>query len=225
MATVKRHDFVEIDYTGRLKEDNSVFDTTSEKTAEESGLHEKENKYSPLVICVGEENLLKAVDDQIIGKEVGNEFTFEVQSENAFGRKDARLIQLIPLSKFRQQSIQPVPGLQLNIDGLFGIVKTVSGGRCYVDFNHPLAGKDLIYEIKINRIVEDGREKLGSLLKMHLGIKDAEIELKDGSASIKSKKGIPKEAQEDFRKIAERAISTIKSIEFEKNKENKEIKN
>ena len=200
MAIVKNHDFVEIEYTGRVKEDNSVFDTQS------------------TVICVGENNLLKSLEEQLIGRETGKKYSFEINSEQAYGRKDARLLQLIPMNKFREQKIQPVPGLQLNIDGVFGVVKTVSGGRCYVDFNHPLAGKNLAYEVNLIRIVDDGAEKISSLLNFQLGIKDAKIELKDGSAAISSKNEIPKEAQEEFKKIAERAIPGIKAIEFIKAK-------
>ena len=218
MAAIKKHDFVEIEYTARTKEGNAVFDTTQAEVAKKEGIYDKGNDYSPAVICIGENNLLKAIEDNLIGKEAGKEFTFEISAENAFGRKDARLLQMIPLSKFRQQNIQPVPGLQLNIDGVFGIVKTVSGGRCYVDFNHPLAGRDLIYNVMAKRIVEDDGEKLKSLLKLHLNIKGAEAEIKEGSAVIKSKSEVPKEAQEEFKKIAERAILSIKNIEFAQTK-------
>ena len=219
MAAIRHHDFVEIEYTGRLKEDNSVFDTTQENVTKEQGSYDKKHGYGPVIICIGENNLLKSVEEQMVGKETGKEYSFEIGAEQAFGRKNASLLQLIPLSKFRQQKIQPVPGLQLNIDGVFGVVKTVSGGRCYVDFNHPLAGKDLIYEIKINRILDDDKEKINSLLKAHLDIRDAEIELKDGSAGISLKNNLPKEAQEEFRKITDNLIPNIKNIEFNNRKE------
>ena len=214
MAIIKKHDFVEMEYTGRIKEDSTIFDTTEEKVAKENGLYDKHADYSPVVICIGENNILKGLEEQMIGRETGKEYTFEISHDNAFGRKDAKLIQLIPTNKFRQQNIQPVPGLQLNIDGVFGVVRTVSGGRCYVDFNHPLAGKDLIYDVKIKRIVDDNKEKLNSLLKMHLHIKDVEIELKDDSAAINTKQKMPKEAQEEFKKIVERTIPAIKNINF-----------
>lgn len=214
MATVKKHDFVEIEYTGRLKGDNTVFDTTEEKVARENDIYDKDADYSPLVICIGENNVLKVLEEQIIGKETGKEYVFEISHENAFGRKDAKLIQLVPTSRFRQQNIQPIPGLQLNIDGVFGVVKTVSGGRCLVDFNHPLAGKDLIYEVKIKKIIDDNKEKLAALLKTHLRIKDAEIELKDDSANITLKHKIPQQAQEEFVNIANKTIPGIKNVSF-----------
>ena len=197
MPIIKKHDFVEIEYTGRIKEDNSIFDT-SEKS----------------VVCVGENFVLKELEEQMIGKEIGKEYRFGINSDKAFGQKDTKLIQLIPMGKFRQQKIQPFPGLQLNIDGVFGVVKTVSGGRCLVDFNHPLAGKDLLYDVKIKRLVEDDKEKLDSQLLAHFHIKDAEIELKDGSASIRLKNAVPKHAQEEFKKIAGTLITGIKNIDF-----------
>ena len=214
MGIVKKNDFVEIEYTGRIKEDNSIFDTTEKKVAEENNLYDKNSDYAPAIICVGENNMPASLEEQMIGKETGKSYAFEITAEKAFGKRDARLLQLIPLSKFRQQNIQPVPGLQLNIDGAFGIVKTVSSGRCYVDFNHPLAGKDIVYEVKINRIVDDDREKLNSLLKLHLHIKDADTELQEDSASIKLKIDLPKEAQEEFHKIVKKNIPSIKNIEF-----------
>lgn len=215
MATIKKNDFVEMDYSGRIKEGSMLFDTTEEKVAKENGMYDKDAEYSPVVICLGENSMLKGLEDQIIGKETEKEYTFEIDADNAFGRKDAKLIQMIPASKFRQQNIQPMPGLQLNIDGVFGIVKTVSGGRCLVDFNHPLAGKDLIYKVKINKVVDDDKEKLKSLLKLHLHIKDAEIEIKENAASLRLEHSMPKQAQEEFITITERLIPSIKKVDFE----------
>src|SRR3989344_9280008 len=183
MTAVKEKDFIEIDYTARTREVNIIFDTTQEEVAKKEGVHGNHSHYHPAVICLGEGMMLKPVEDSLVGKETGKEYGIEIKSEDAFGRKNAKLIQMIPLNKFRQQKIQPVPGLQLNIDGMFGIVKTVSGGRCYVDFNHPLAGKDLIYSVKINRIVEDDKDKLKSLLDGHFHMHDAQIERQEAKAA------------------------------------------
>jgi len=214
MAAIKRNDFVEIEYTGTIKEDNTIFDTTEEKIAKENGVYDKNADYSPAIICIGEHNILKSLDEKMIGKEAGKEYTFDLPPEEAFGKKDAKLIQMIPLNKFREQKIQPVPGLQLNIDGTFGTVRTVSGGRCYVDFNHPLSGKEIIYKVKINRIVEDSKEKLNSLLNLHLRMKDANVELNGDNAKIETKDDVPKQVQEEFRKMVKRMIPSIKDVNF-----------
>ena len=214
MPIIKKHDFVEIEYTGRIKEDNSIFDTTQENVARESGVYDKDSDYRPLVICVGENHILKALEENLVGKETEKEYAFDINAENAFGKKDAKLIQLIPLSKFKQQNIQPFPGLHLNIDGVFGIVKTVSGGRCLVDFNHPLAGKDLLYNVKINKIVEGAKEKINSLLKTHLQVKDAEIDLKEDAVEIKIKEKISDEADAEFKKAISKTVPNIKNVSF-----------
>ena len=223
MAIVKKHDFVEIEYTGRLKEGNEIFDTTHENIAKENGMFDKNHDYSPIIVCIGENNILKSLEDRMIGKETQKDYKFEIKSNEAFGPKDSKLIQLIPVNKFRQQNIKPIPGLKLNIDGVFGIVRTVSGGRSLVDFNHPLAGKDVIYDIKIKKVLEDGKEKLSALLKNTMNIKDAQVDFNESSATITVQKDIPKKAQEEFKKIAARTMSDIKNVEFiiKESKENK----
>jgi FKBP-type peptidyl-prolyl cis-trans isomerase 2 len=171
--------------------------------------------YHPAVVCIGENYVLKSLEEQMVGKETGREYQFEIEAEKAFGKKDMKLIQMIPLSKFRKQNIQPMPGLQLNIDGVFGLIKTVSGGRVLVDFNHPLAGKDIVYDVKINRIVQDSKEKIKSLLDIHLHAHDAEVSVNGENAGIKLKQKIPKEAQEEFKKIVERTVPAVRGVAFE----------
>jgi len=214
MAIVKKHHFVEIEYTGSTKGDGAVFDTTEEEVAKENGIYDKNMEYSPSIICLGENKLLKALEDQIIGKETEKDYIFEISPEQGFGERDPKLVQLIPMSKFRHQNIHPIPGLQLNIDGVFGVVKSVSGGRCLVDFNHPLAGKELVYRVNIKRVVDDTKEKLDSLLNAHLHTKSAQTELKEDSVSITLKQGLPAKSQEELKSIVARTIPDIKNIYF-----------
>jgi len=212
METIKKLDFIEIEYTGRLKDGNLIFDTTDEKVAKENNL--ESHGYEPVIICVGEQQLLKGIDKNIEGKEIGKEYDINIIPEDAFGKKNAKLIQLIPTSKFKQQNIQPMPGIQLNIDGMVGTVKTVSGGRTLVDFNHPLAGKELTYKIKINKKITDDKIKLTGYLKLSLGTKDIETEINDESAKIKIKNEIPQEAQERLKNKILELIPKIKKVEF-----------
>jgi FKBP-type peptidyl-prolyl cis-trans isomerase SlyD len=221
MEPIKKHDFVEIEYTGKLKEENVVFDTTDEKIAKENNLQGQD--YGPAVVCVGEEQLLKGIDKNLEGKDIGKEYDVEIKPEDAFGKKDAKLIQLIPTSKFKQQNIQPMPGMQVNIDNVIGTVKTVSGGRTLVDFNHPLAGKEILYKIKINKKVTDDKEKLSGYLKLSLGTKDFQTEIDNNDVKISLKKEIPKEVEERLSKKITELIPGIKQVEFAvtKNEKNK----
>ena len=212
MEPIKKHDFIQIEYTGKLKEDNLIFDTTDEKVAKENNLETHGSE--PVIICVGEQQLLKGIDKNLVGKDIGKEYDINISPEDAFGNKNAKLIQLIPTSKFKQQNIQPMPVLQLNLDGMVGTIKTVSGGRTLVDFNHPLSGKDLIYKIKIIRKITDDKEKLIGFLKISLGTKDIDAEINDNKAKVKIKKEIPKEAEERLKNRILELIPAIKVIEF-----------
>ena len=63
MAKTKIKDFIEVDFTGRIKETNEVFDTTVAKIAKDNGLTDK-REYKPTVICVGQGHLFKKIEEQ-----------------------------------------------------------------------------------------------------------------------------------------------------------------
>lgn len=227
MAQVNKNDFVELEYTGKTKEDSIVFDTTDEKTAKENGLDNPNNKYGSTIVCVGKQFLLKGLDDQLVGKETGKEYDIDVSVEEGFGRKDAKLIQMIPTNKFKQHKIQPVPGLQVNVDGTMGLVKTVSGGRTMVDFNHPLSGKNLTYHIKVVSIIEDEKKKVEAFLAQ-MGVGNLDITTEDGKVTIKLHSELEKEVKEEFSKKLKEVIPSIKDVNFslqkgDKAKQPKEI--
>ena len=159
---IKKNDFIEIDYTGFV--DGKVFDTTKKDVAQNAGIDTSKAKFESLIICVGEGHILKGLDTNLEGKDLGSH-KFELNEEEAFGKKQSKLLKLMPMKLFKQQKIQPFVGLELNIDNQLGTVRNVSGGRVIVDFNHPLAGKKVTYEVDIKRKVEDKKEKLQSIFK------------------------------------------------------------
>ena len=207
----KKGDFIEIEYTAIIKEGSIVFDTTDEKTAKENKLHDKNVNYKPIVVCLGNKELVPGLDDFLVDKETDKEYEVEIRAKEAFGEKDSKLYQLVNTHKFLKQNIRPFPGLQVNIDNILGIVKSVSGGRTMVDFNHPLAGKDVIYKVKINKILEDTNEKIRSYLDKTIG-KDAKFEFESKKLIIESK--IPKELQKPLSEALKKAISDIEEVEF-----------
>jgi FKBP-type peptidyl-prolyl cis-trans isomerase 2 len=212
--TIKEHDFIEVEYTGRTADDNMVFDTTSEEVAKSEDLGGGHARWGPIIICVGEAQLLKGIDDQLVGKELGKEYEIRLSPEQAFGKKSAKLIQLVNTAKFRKQEINPMPGLQVNIDGMTGVIKTITGGRTMVDFNHPLASRELAYTVKIGRRVDDDREKAESLLKMLFA--DAKCELSEGILTVTSKVKLPKEVLTVVEKRVTKLVPAVKSITFGK---------
>ncbi|MDO8556646.1 MAG: peptidylprolyl isomerase [Nanoarchaeota archaeon] len=159
---IKKHDFLELDFTAKVADTGMIFDLTEETVAKEHNLYDKKMSYKPIKICLGEHHVVKGLEQFLEGKELGN-YTVTIKTEEAFGKKNPKLMRLMPLKAFHQQQIQPQPGLQINMDGMLGTVRTVSGGRVIMDFNHPLAGKDVIYEVKLKRIIITAEEKAATL--------------------------------------------------------------
>lgn len=193
--TVQKGDFIEIHYTGALKDSGMVFDTTNEAEAKHHDLYQEGMHYGPVIVCVGEGHLLKGLDQEIQGKEIGKDYTLSLSTVEAFGKKNPKLIQLIATQKFMKQQIRPMPGLQVNVDGMVGMIKTVTGGRTLVDFNHPLAGKDVIYTVEIVRAVEENPEKVKAVLKTEFHLEPA-ITMEGETATVLMVKELPQKIQE-----------------------------
>lgn len=208
---IQKQDFIEIDYVARLKETSQIVDLTKESVAKTEKIHRPDFPYHPIIICVGENQVVKGLDEFLIEKELKT-YKVDVKAEKAFGLKDPKLMKIVSLAIFQKQNIKPFPGLQLNIDGMLGIVKTVSGGRVVLDFNHPLAGKDLAYEVTVNRVITDDKEKLKGFLETVLN-KKINIELKDGIAKLDY---IPEALQPLILKKIKELIPSIKELEFGK---------
>jgi FKBP-type peptidyl-prolyl cis-trans isomerase 2 len=174
---LKRQDFVEIEFTGKIK-DGGVFDSNIKEEVEKLHKgHDHPIETKPLIISLGQGMFLKGVEDFLIDKELG-EYNIELAPENAFGKRESRLIQRIPILVFHQQKINPIPGAVFNFDGRIGRVLASSGGRVLVDFNNPLAGKDVSYKVKVLRVVEDLNEKIKALNDF-LFRRDFNFEVKD----------------------------------------------
>ncbi len=188
---IKKGDFVKLEYTGKVKETDEVFDTTSKEEALKHKIYDKDGVYGTLTICIGKNQILKGLEDALIGKEAGKKYKIELDAEHAFGKKDAKLLKLIATSKFVKQGVKPFPGLSVNIDGLIGTIRAVTGGRTIVDFNHPLAGKDIIYEVNIIEIVQDLKEKINGFLKFELPNIKFDIKLDDKTLTLNLPKDFP----------------------------------
>ena len=164
---VKEGDFIRLEYTGKVQETGNVFDTTDEDVAEEAGIKLDSKSYGAIPIIVGGGHVLKGLDEALIGMEEGEEKTVEITPEEGFGLRDPKLLQLIPMGEFKKQGMKPEVGMAITSDGVTGIIRSVSGGRVRVDFNHELAGKNLKYNIRVVKEIEDDIDKVKSMIELH----------------------------------------------------------
>ena len=217
---LQKKDFIEIEFTGRIK-NGEIFDSNIKEDLQklDSNLEPK-----PFVFCLGEGMFLKGVEDFLINKEI-NKYKIELNPENAFGIRDPKLVQTMPISVFNNQKVRPVPGALFNFDGRMAKILTVSGGRIMVDFNHVLAGKKIIYQVSVLKKVEDLNEQVKSFINF-LFKKDLKFEIKENKIILEIDKSLSqfvKLFSEKFKEIFNMDLE-VKEIE-EINKElKKEIK-
>jgi len=155
---IKKNDFVEVKFSG--KANGNLFDTTDKKEAEEMGL---EADVKPVIVSVGNGMMLEGFDNALVGKEIGKDYSIHLEVDKAFGKRNPSLIKMIPMRIFREKNMNPMPGMTLQMDNQVAKVISVSGGRVMVDFNNPLAGKEIDYDFKILRMVEDAKKKVNAL--------------------------------------------------------------
>lgn len=182
---VKLHDFVEIEYTGKLV-DGTVFDTTVEDVAKNNKLFSSKVKYKPATICIGEKQLLAGLDAQLVDKEVGQSYTITLKPVEAFGKRDVKNMRIVPMSTFKEHNLQPQPGLQIDVDGEMGVVTQISGGRVIVNFNHPLAGREVMYDFKILNKITSAKEQVELFLATSLRLPKEmlKVHVLEGKASV-----------------------------------------
>jgi peptidylprolyl isomerase len=180
MQTTKKNDFIEIEFTGKVK-DGEIFDTNLPEQAKKIGL-ELDNK--PTVICLGHSMVIEGLDNELQDKELNKDYSISVDSKKAFGERKRELIRLIPKYVFTEKKINPQPGMTLALDQTLVRIVSVSGGRVLVDFNNPLAGKQVVYDFKIKKIVEDVSEKVQGILDFFLKDQQTKFEIKDNQISL-----------------------------------------
>lgn len=141
MAQVKTGDTVKVHYTVKLA-DGTVFDTSRQR--------------EPLEFTVGKGQLVKGFEEAVVGMAEGETKTATIASENAYGPHLEEMVFEVDSSLF-PEGLNPQVGQQLKTktgDGrlLLVTVTAVEGSKVTLDANHPLAGKDLTFEIELVEI-------------------------------------------------------------------------
>jgi peptidylprolyl isomerase len=168
----KNGDFLLVNYTLKVKETGEIVGTTIESVAKEAKLYRGEEHYEPFFVIVGEGWVPKGLDEALTGYEVGKANTIELPPEKAYGIRDPKKVRLVPLRKFRADGLTPVPGLQINLDGKTAQVRAVGAGRVQVDYNHPFAGRTLIYDLTVEKQVDADEDKVQNLIHRQISSVD-----------------------------------------------------
>lgn len=165
---LKPGDFVLVNYTLKVKESGETVDTTYNSVAKDAHIHREDSVYGPRFVILGEGWLPKGLEESLVGLEAGKQTTVELSPEKGFGERDPGKMRLVPLRRFRDKGIDPIPGEKVEFDGRPAVVRAVGAGRVQVDYNHPLAGRTLIYDLSIEKVLEDENEKVLNIISRRI---------------------------------------------------------
>ena len=141
MSKAKKNDTVKVHYTGRLK-DGEIFDSSKGR--------------EPLQFTVGGGQMIAGFDAAVDGMELDEKKEVTIPSKEAYGERNEDMIQQVPRAEL-PEDMKPEVGQTLVATGPDGrqthvVVTEVTDAQITVDANHPLAGKDLIFEIELVEI-------------------------------------------------------------------------
>ena len=156
---------VYVNYTARVKDTGEPIETTLEDQAKKLDIYDGDRRYEPRLVSVGEDWVLKGLDEEIAKMDVGEKKTVELPPDKAWGDRDPTLLRMVPLRKFGEKADELRVGEEVEMDDRIAVIRFIGSGRAQVDFNHRLAGKTLIYEIEALRKVEPGEDTIRSLMK------------------------------------------------------------
>ncbi|MFB6216565.1 MAG: peptidylprolyl isomerase, partial [Candidatus Aenigmatarchaeota archaeon] len=200
-------------YTGRIKESGELFDTTDEQKAKEEGAHNPNVDYGPVTIIVGSGMVMDGLDEKILDMEPDDEKEVVIPPEKAFGERKGDLIKTYSEKKFEDEDMTPHPGMRVSIDNKMGRVLSVNSGRVRVDLNHPLAGKTLEYNVKVEDIIDDEEEGIRKVMDFYLG-GEGEVEIEEGTVKVTTHHEIQEQIREDIEDNLKNYLD-VEEVEFE----------
>jgi peptidylprolyl isomerase len=156
---------VYVNYTAKVKDTGEPIETTLEDQAKKLDIYDADRRYEPRLVSVGEDWVLKGLDEEIAKMDVGEKKTVDLPPEKAWGDRDPTLLRMVPLRKFGEKADELRVGEEVEMDDRIAVIRFIGSGRAQVDFNHRLAGKTLIYEVEALRKVEPGEDTIRSLMK------------------------------------------------------------
>ena len=127
-----------------MLEDQTVIDTNFDK--------------APVCFFIGDGNLLPGFEKVLIGMQTNQEGTFEIEPKEAFGQHNNQNVQILDLSSFDDNiEVGSVYSFQNGDGELPGVIIEINESTVQVDFNHPLAGKIILFKVKILAIENEDK--------------------------------------------------------------------
>tara|TARA_Y100001970_G_scaffold90459_2_gene114035 strand:+ start:15112 stop:15807 length:696 start_codon:yes stop_codon:yes gene_type:complete len=178
---------VHIDYDLYNADSDKLIETTREEVAKEHEVFDEARTYEPMITVIGDGRLIGGFENHLADADVDTEYTFDIEPVDAYGERDASLVETISqnvlLRSVRDPNMLAI-GAPVEIGGRQGVLQMLRAGRARIDYNHPLAGVTLRYTYTIVKVVEDRSERVATLLQMNTGRSDFEVEFDGDDVTI-----------------------------------------
>jgi FKBP-type peptidyl-prolyl cis-trans isomerase 2 len=187
----KDGDFLEVEYSAWSGADNSLISTTDEKRAKEANIFDKDVHYGPVLVVLGSNSIIMGLDRSLREMAPNEQKKFTFKPDEAFGERIPDLVRVMPLAEFKRHDVDPYPGLKVNLDNATAIVKSVNSGRVVVDANHPYAGQEITYEIRIIRQLTSESDKVKALGRTY-SAEPSDVEVREKTLEIRFNNDVKK---------------------------------
>ena len=139
--TVKEGSKVKVEYLGKL-DNGEIFDRS-----------DRSGKQEPLEFTIGNKQVIPGFESAVMGMKEGDSTTVELNPEDAYGEVREDLYHEVPKNALPKEQ-EPKEGMMLMMMSPQGqqipaVIKEVKDEAIVLDLNHPLAGKKLIFDIKV----------------------------------------------------------------------------
>ncbi len=208
---MEENDFIQIHYIGRIQETGDVFDLTKEDVAREEDVYDENEEYGPITIIVGNSSLLPALEQKLYEMRVGDEASVSLSAEEAFGQRKRENIKKLSAKQFKKQGVNPEVNSVVQIGDQKGRVISANSGRVLVDMNHPLAGKDVRYWIRVEDKIEDDEVKLQHLMEQNLP--EVNYDTNESTVTVKIAQELDETVKEQLQTALEQQIHRYTTYE------------
>jgi len=215
---------VRINYWEKSKVTGRMTRTNIESVARDAGIFDEEDtsKYQPFTTVVGSGSPTPGVDEALLDMEVEEKKDFDVPPEKAYGTRNPRLMDHVTQHFLSSRGITPVRGLPVRTNKGIAIIRSVSGGRVRLDYNHPLAGQTLSYHVELIGEATDVETKIRWIIGMRLRRVDPDshiVETEGKKATIELNTGdLPDNTIDALQSIIEKDllehVDEIEEVQF-----------
>ena len=164
--TFERGSLIMVDYTARLKDADTVIETT--RAADSPKLEDPKPGavYRPKLVSIGDPSypVPKGFDAALAEAEIAVPQTVEVPPDGAFGERSRSKVKMVTLRKLGEDADRASVGDVVTVDKRVGTVRFIGSGRVQIDFNLRYAGRSILYDFNVVKSLDSAADRIEAIL-------------------------------------------------------------